>query len=133
MDAALPNIAVREVREDMAWTFTLTPSRQHWSYRGNRKILGFDPIERMFYLGHTGANEDVWIAMFPNECVGPNGVMEEFKPSSLPTRIPTKAAYVLWAYIAFVLARIQFDDFAVDNEYPDISSATTLGFYTDIL
>ena len=127
MDAVLPNMRDPEASVDPAWVFTVRPDLRHWDYRGDRDVFGFDPSGRMLYFGKTHAGEDVWLVLAPEECIGPYGTKHDLpKKMDAPARMDRKVANVMWAFLSVVFSRVQYTDFALRHDYPDISSEAKL-------
>ena len=134
LDAVLPNMRDPEASVDPAWVFTVRPDLRHWDYRGDRDVFGFDPSGRMLYFGKTHAGEDVWLVLAPEECIGPYGTKHDLpKKMDAPARMDRKVANVIWAFLSVVFSRVQYSDFALRDDYPDISSEAKLELSTDIL
>ena len=122
LDVCLPNITVPEVREDPTWTFYMITNRRHWGYRGHRAPMGFDVTQRMMYLGNTGATDDLWLVIAPEECVAENPMIHDVEEMKTSTVMDSKAALIVWAFIAYVLDRVNYKDFTMHIRYPKIDS-----------
>lgn len=87
--------------------------------------LGFDPSERMLWVGKTPMLEDVWIAMVPNAFEKDSTPMlDELKDTGKRNRRHTQLRKrhrrTLLLFLAHVLSRIGMRHISVRSTYPDL-------------
>jgi len=118
LGALLPNVI-----SDMSWKFFLDVSRHKDRDFGLANVkLGFDPLERMLWVGKTAASEDVWIAMVPYTFATDNTpALEEPKVAGKRrTHLKGHHRWILLAFLAKMLERIGLRGVYVTPTYPDL-------------
>lgn len=132
LDAILP----ARQGNDHTWRWTINFSHIYRLWPDSKPTrLPFDNHGRMIYLG-TRREEQVWIAMVPNEWLVPD---HPFNATGVWPKLPqpTSAmtphhANMIVMFFAFILHRIRFADFACRNRYPEDLSRRTVNEATDI-
>jgi hypothetical protein len=118
LGALLPNVT-----SDMSWKFHLEVSKHSSRDFGLANVkLGFDPLERILWVGKTAASEDVWIAMVPHTFATDDiPALEELKVAGKRrTHLKDHHRYILLAFLAKMLERIGMRGIYMDTTYPDL-------------
>lgn len=128
----LPNMSIAAVRSDPEWTFSMRPKQSYWQFRSDRGVLGFDPAERMLYLGRTQAQEDVWLVLTPEEALQEHYQADPstFDKTKKP-RMSSVAVRIMYAFLNSVFAKIHYSNFT--HSYPDVGSEAAMRLKTDIM
>lgn len=113
--------------------YYICPQHRHWDFRGRTSIFPFDPTGRCMHFGHDGVGDHYWIVLAPKDSLRLGAPIDQPPKNPGPALMPTRTRMVMWAWLAVALQRIQYRDFAMDTDYPNISNETQFGFYTSIL
>jgi hypothetical protein len=118
LGALLPNVV-----GDMSWQFTLAvmkhPRRDFGMLHAK---LGFNPSERMLWVGETHMSEDIWIAMVPNGFGSEDTPMlEELeRAGKCHTCLTERHRKILLAFLAYALRCAGVGDIYMYPTYPDL-------------
>lgn len=122
LGALLPN-----ANNNTSWLFCLDVRRnEKWDFRMANARLGFDPSERMLWIGKTHMSEDVWIAMVPD-----SGTLETDDALDLEevarkrarkrrTHLTERHHKILLVFLANMLQRTGVRGIYLPETYPDL-------------
>lgn len=120
LGALLPNVT-----SNMSWKFFLDVS-QHGSrdFGMVNAKLGFDPLERMLWIGKTPMAEDVWIAMVPYAfATDDTPALEELKGAGKRrTHLRDRHRDILLVFLANMLGKIGMRGIYLTTPYPDLDN-----------
>lgn len=120
LGAMLPGII-----NDLTWQFTLDVSRnQARNFEMVHAKLGFDPSNRMLWVGKTCMGEDVWIAMIPNTFEADDAaVLNELERSGKRcTRLKEVHRNILLVFLSYMLQKIGLRHIHLRKTYPDLDN-----------
>lgn len=133
MDVLLPNVSHVDARTNATWTYEMDLSKRHWEYRGDRRLLGFDPTHRMMYIGRTNGLDDSWLTWAPRYVVGANVDLDAVEQTGGTTRMDARDFRIGAAMLAWMLEKMHFSNIYVVRGYPDITSDARFNTASDIL
>ena len=133
LDVLLPNVANVNARANATWTFEMDMSKRHWEYRGDRKLLGFDPTQRMMYIGRANGLDDSWLTWAPRYVVGANVNLDAVEQSGGTTRMDPTDFRIGAAMLAWMMEKMHYSNVYVVGGYPDVSSDARFNTACDIL
>jgi hypothetical protein len=120
LGALLPNVT-----SDVSWEFYLDVMKNPRRDFGMQHAkLGFNPSERMLWVGETHMSEDVWIAMVPNSFGKDNsdtpmlGGLEDGRKQR--TCLTEHHRRILLAFLAYAASRAVVGDIYMFPTYPDV-------------
>lgn len=133
LGALLPNFG-----SDMDWEFKLDVSKNHSrDFTMVRAKLGFNPSERMLWVGTTTMSEDVWIAMVPGTFETDGAPMlEELELEGAKkrhTHLKDRHRKILLMFLAHVLQSIGLRHISVSTPYPDLDDEENFNFASTLL
>lgn len=108
---------------NVSWMFHLDLSKNETRDFGMAHAkLGFDPSERMLWMGKTAMSEDVWIAMVPKSFEADDApTLEELgRAGKHHTHLSERHRKILHVFLATMLSRIGMRDIYIYPEYPDL-------------
>jgi len=113
---------------DLEWelSLSLSPGEARNFGMAHAK-LGFDPSERMLWVGKTSMSEDVWIAMVPNTFeTDSTPMLDELKDAGKHgrrhTQLRERHRRALLVFLAHVISCAGIRHIAVRSIYPDLDS-----------
>lgn len=121
LGALLPNS-----NSNISWMFHLDVSKNATRDFGIAHAkLGFDPSERMLWIGKTPMSEDVWIAMVPKtlEADGAPALEELEGTGKRSTRLRERHRKILHVFLATMLERIGKRGVYTYPAYPDLDDS----------
>jgi hypothetical protein len=133
LGALLPNT---QVACDTNWEFVLDLSKNQTRDFGIMHAkLGFNPLQRMLWVGKTSMSEDVWIAMVPNTFETDHSlVLDELKDAGKrSTHLRERHRKALLVFLAYVLQRAGMRHIYLSEEYPDLDDDEALKLASNIL
>ena len=118
LGAMLPHVI-----NDLTWQFTLDVAKNKArNFDMVHAKLGFDPSNRMLWVGKTCMEEDVWIAMIPNTFEADDTpVLDELEHAGKRcTRLEDLHRNILLVFLSYVLQKIRHRHIHLRETYPDL-------------
>jgi hypothetical protein len=110
----MPNVQTLHTYE-----FHMNIEQPNREFKTKYAKLGFDPVGCMLWIGRSPNAEDVWLAWAPTSSL--NGTEDIIAgTSSGPTTMSQEHYRQVVMFLASGLARIQYRDAYVFNQYPDV-------------
>ena len=132
-DVLLPNVRNAMVLHDAGPIMTLQVHKRHWDFRGDRRLLTFDPTRRLLYIGENHVKDAMWLAMVPNHLIGLPADGKLNARSKTNTVMRAEDARAVIAFLAYCLHKLGQRDFAMTKIYPDISDEAKLKSATPLV
>jgi hypothetical protein len=126
--------ATPRIQSDHNFALNLDFHQPYRNFKGKYGKLGFDPKERMLYIGRS-KNDEVWLAMAPWTFL--DGMADDVPPGHLTgdTRMSTPHYRMLVMFFAYILSSLEDRPFTCDDPYgPSVfNSNPNLSLYTNIM
>ena len=123
---------------DLDWDFKLDVSKNYFcDFTMTRAKLGFNPLERMLWVGTTTMSEDIWIALVPNtfktDAISMLEELEDEGTKKHSTHLKDHHCKILLIFLAHMLQSIGFHHISVSSRYPDLNDSETFNFASTLL
>ena len=123
-----------EVAESPEWVFRLATFSRHKTYRGSRRPFGFEIAGRMVMIGHTPANEEVFIVLADPDAIENPLPDRPAEVSNRSTCMRAKLSRAVFAMLAYMCKRVRYRSVMLaDGEYPSLNSDIEFSATTNIL
>ena len=119
--AVLPNVNMEGVLNWVEWTLFISTTRRNWAYRGERKVLGYDPAGNMLYFGRTSTGADIYLSWMPLHALLTDDEQEPVEYTKKSTVMSPPLRNATWALVAYAMSKSHYQDIMLVTDYPDIN------------
>ena len=113
------------------WSFTMRFDRRHWTFKGDRRVFGFQPDHRMLYIGQAPMNANVFIALMPVEAFVADP--EPIRHTRVPTTMSSVVARITISMVVYMLVKAGYSTIYMTCDYPDVAKESEWRMQTNIL
>ncbi|KAI1783804.1 hypothetical protein LXA43DRAFT_1102094 [Ganoderma leucocontextum] len=132
--AAMPNTSIPEVANDPDWVFRFSTTSRFKVFRGSRTPFGCEVAGRMLMIGHTPANEEVFIVLVDPDTLRSPLPDEPIVGSKRSTCMRPQLARAMLAMLAHMMKRSHYRSVSLSGSgYPSLDSDAAFSANTTIL
>ena len=119
--AAMPNTSIPEVANDPNWVFRFSTTSRFKPFHGSRVAFGCDIAGRALMIGHTPANEEVFLVLMPEGTLRNRLPDEPVSVSKRPTVMSAELGRAMLAMLAYMMKRSRFRSVELcESGYPPL-------------